>query len=91
MGASTGDIGMLGYLHWNPVRVNHFPRAQGPAAGQLGAIVRILFHRVLHPLGGRHAGAGKVVGTGLVWFLGLGLLLLGFELQTGHTSRAIGF
>ena len=65
---------MLGYLRRNLGQVNHFPRALAPSAGQLGPTVRTLLHHVLHPLDGRHADAGKAVGTGLAWFLGLSRL-----------------
>ena len=82
---------MLGNLHRNLGQVDHFPSALGPATGQLGSTVGALFQRVLHPLGGRHAGAGKTVGTALAWPFGLGRFPLGFGLQTGHPTRAAGF
>ncbi len=85
--AGAGDISVLGYLPRNPGQVNHFPSALGPATGQLGSAVGTLFH----PLGGRHAGASKAVGPRLAWFLGLGRLLLGFGLQTGHPAGAAQF
>ena len=89
--AGAGDISVLGYLHRNPGQVNHFPSALGPATGQLGSAVGTLFHHVFHPLGGRPAGASKAVGPRLAWFLGLGRLLLGFGLQTGHPAGAAQF
>ena len=90
-GAGAGHIDMLGYLHRNLGQVNHFPSALGPAAGQLGAAVGTLLYHMLHPLGGRHAGAGKAMGPRLAWFLGLGRPLLGFGLQTGHPTGAARF
>ena len=89
--AGAGDISVLGYLHRNLGQVNHFPSALGPATGQLGSAVGTLFHHVFHPLGGRHAGASKAVGPRLALFLGLGRLLLGFGLQTGHPAGAAQF
>ena len=79
---------MLGNLHRNLGQVNDFPSALGPAAGQLSSAVGALFQRVLHPLGRRHAGAGKPVGTALAWPFGLSRFPVGFGLQTGHPTRA---
>ena len=85
-GAGAGHIDMLGYFYRNLGQVNHFPSALGPTTGQLGAAVGTLLYYMLHPLGGRHAGAGKAVRPGLAWFLGLGRPLTGFGLQTGHPA-----
>ena len=86
--AGAGDVSVLGNLHRNLGQVNDFPSALGPAAGQLSSAVGALFQRVLHPLGRRHAGAGKAVGTALAWPFGLGRFPVGFGLQTGHPTRA---
>ncbi len=87
----TGDVSVLGYLHRNLGQVDHFPSALGPATGQLSSAVGTLCHRVFHPLGGRHAGAGEAVGTRLARPFGLGRFPVGFGLQTGHPARAAGF
>ena len=41
---------------------------------------------MLHPLGGRHAGAGKTVATGLAGRLGLDRFPLPSGFQTGHPT-----
>ena len=46
---------------------------------------------MLHPLGGRHAGASEAVGTTLTRFLGLVCLAVSLGLQTGHPGRTFGF
>ena len=95
--AGAGDVNVLGDLHRNlnrhrnPGQVDDFPSALGPTTGQLDSAVRAVRHGVLHPLGGRHAGAGKAVATRLAGRFGLGRFPVGFGLQTGHPTRAPGF
>ena len=46
---------------------------------------------LIHPLGGRHAGASEAVGTTLARFPGLVWLAVSLGLQTGHPGRTVGF
>ena len=89
--AGAGDIDVLGNFRRNPGQVDDLPSALGPATGQLSSAVGTLRHHVLHPLGGRHAGPGKAVGTALPGPFELGRFPVGFGLQTGHPTRAPGF
>ncbi len=89
--AGAGDIDVLGNFRRNLGQVDDFPSTLGPTTGQLSSAVRAVRHGVLHPLGGRHAGPGKAVGTRLAGRFGLGRFPVGFGLQTGHPTRAPGF
>ena len=75
--AGAGDIDVLANFRWNWGHVNDLPSALDPATGQPGSTVGTLCHRVFHPLGGRHAGAGKAVRPRLAGRCGLGRLPAG--------------
>ena len=90
-GADPGHIDMLGNFHRNLGQVNDFPGAVGPTAGQLGSAVGTVVHGVLHPLGGRHATAGKAVASLLAGPLLRWGLPGRFRLEAGHSGRAARF
>ena len=90
-GADPGHIDMLGNFHRNLGQVNDFPGAVGPTAGQLGSAVGTVVHGVLHPLGGRHATAGKAVASLLAGPLLRWGLPARFRLEAGHSGRAARF
>ncbi len=89
--AGAGDVDVLGYLRRNLGQLDDLPSALGPTPRQPGSTVGTLLHRMLHPLGGRHAGPGKAVATRLAWTFGLGWLPVDFGLQTRYPPRTAGF
>ena len=64
-GTAAGQVDVPGNLHRNLGQVNDLPGALGPTPRQLAATAGTLFHHVLHPLGGGHAGPGKAVAARL--------------------------
>ena len=90
-GTAAGYVDVLSNLHRNLGQVNDLPSALGPTPRQLAATVGTLLCRVLHPLGGRHAGPDKAVAARLAWPLGLGRFAVGSGLQTRHPPGTAGF
>ena len=92
-GADPGHIDVLGNIRRNLGQVNDFPGAVGPTAGQLGSAVGTVVHGVLHPVGGRHAGAGKAVRPWLAGPFGRGGFPVGFGIgfEAGHPAGVRGF
>ena len=79
---------VLGDLGRNRGEVNDFTGPLYPAPGQAGAALGTGFQDMLHPVGGRHALAGKTVGPGLPGpFIILGWTLAGLRLNAGHSGR----
>ena len=92
VGPTAGQLGSaVGNFHRNLGQVNDFPGAVGPTAGQLGSAVGTVVHGVLHPLGGRHATAGKAVASLLAGPLLRWGLPGRFRLEAGHSGRAARF
>ncbi len=63
--ADPGDMDMPGDLRRSHRQVNDFPGPLHPTASQSRATLRTGLQDVLHPVGGRHALAGKAVRPGL--------------------------
>ena len=95
-GASPGDEDMFGNLSGNRRNIDDLPSALRPAPGQAGATLGAGLQGVLHPVGGRHAPAGKAVRPGLPGALLPGALLpgsllaAGLGLDAGHPFGAAG-
>ena len=95
-GANPGDKDVFGDLDGNQGKVDDFPGALPPAPSQAGTTLWTGFQGVLHPVGGRHAKAGKAVRPGLPGaflpgaFLPGSLLAAGLGLDAGHPFGAAG-
>ena len=91
--AGPGDEDLLGNFRRNHRQLDDFPNAVGPTAGQVGAAVGAALHHMLHPSGGRHAGAGKAVRPWLAGPFGWGGFPVGFGIgfEAGHPAGVRGF
>ena len=82
---------MFGNLSGNRRNIDDLPSALRPAPGQAGATLGAGLQGVLHPVGGRHAPAGKAVRPGLPGaFLPGSPLAAGLGLDAGHPFGAAG-